>query len=247
MSKLNGKWINKDADHLTHSGDDLKIRFSDSEAPDTNKVWSSAKINTISGTLQTDIDGKADTSHGHTSGDVSDFDEAAQDAVGNVMSGAGAITVTYDDAGNTITVSGEVGGSTDHSALSNLDYASAGHTGFAADSHTHTEADVTDLDKYTQAEVTTISGVLQTQIDAIDIQPNEIEYFTLAGGDITNKYVTLANTPYSNTEVGLDIIGGCAQFYGTDYSVVGTQVTWSGLALDGVFETGDEFRVIYSY
>lgn len=247
MSKLNGKWINKDAENLTQSGDDLKVKFSDNEAPDTNKVWSSAKISTISGSLQTNIDGKADTSHAHTSGDVSDFNEAAQDAVGNMMSGAGSVTVTYDDTGNTITVSGAAAGETDHSALDNLDYASSGHTGFADTSHTHTETDITDLDKYTQAEVTTISGVLQTQIDAVDVQPNEIEYFTLASGDITNKYVTLANTPYSNTEVGLDIIGGCTQYYGTDYSVNGTQVTWSGLGLDGVFEVADKMRILYSY
>jgi len=38
------------------------------------------------------------------------------------------------------------GGTTDHSALSNLDYASAGHTGFAPTSHTHTESQISDLD-----------------------------------------------------------------------------------------------------
>jgi len=56
MSKVNGKWINKDSDNLTHSGDDLKVQFSDSSSPDSNKVWSSEKIDTISGTLSTEID-----------------------------------------------------------------------------------------------------------------------------------------------------------------------------------------------
>ena len=33
------------------------------------------------------------------------------DAVGGIMSGAGSVTVAYDDAGNAITVSGSVGAS----------------------------------------------------------------------------------------------------------------------------------------
>ena len=54
---------------------------------------------------------------------------------------------------------------TKHSDLSELDYASSGHTGFSPTSHTHTEGQITDLDKYTQAKVNTISGSLQTDID----------------------------------------------------------------------------------
>lgn len=45
------------------------------------------------------------------------------------------------------------GTTVDHANLDNLDYASSGHTGFAQDPHNHVEADITDLDKYTQAEV----------------------------------------------------------------------------------------------
>lgn len=56
-----------------------------------------------------------------------------------------------------------------HNELTDLDYASSGHTGFAPTVHTHTESDITDLDKYTQTEVDnlvdTTSGTLQTQIN----------------------------------------------------------------------------------
>lgn len=44
------------------------------------------------------------------------------------------------------TTSSGGGGTSDHSALSNLDYASAGHTGFSPDTHTHTESQITDLE-----------------------------------------------------------------------------------------------------
>lgn len=129
-----------------------------------------------SGTLQTQIDAKSDIGHGHTSGDVSDFDEAAQDAVGNIMTGEGSVTVIYEDGADTITISGSSsGGSSDHSNLSNLDYANAGHTGFSS-----------------TALVTTTSGDLQTQIDGLTA-------FGLAG---TNTEALSGNkTLYANTDV----------------------------------------------
>jgi hypothetical protein len=48
--------------------------------------------------------GAATTNHTHTAANITDFNEAAQDAVGTIMSGAGIATVTYNDASNTITV-----------------------------------------------------------------------------------------------------------------------------------------------
>ena len=64
-----------------------------------------------------------------------------------------------------VTVSGGGGGISVHSALAGLDYASAGHTGFAPTSHSHTESNISDLDKYTESEVDTISGSLNSTID----------------------------------------------------------------------------------
>jgi len=53
-----------------------------------------------------------------------------------------------------------------HDELTNLDYASSGHTGFSPTIHTHTESDITDLQDYvTETEFTTYSGTLQDQID----------------------------------------------------------------------------------
>lgn len=163
MSKLNGKWINKDAENLTHSGDDLAVQFSDSSAPDDNKVWSSDKINTISGTLSTELN--------------------AAWAAGDVI-----------------------------------------------------------LD----TKIDTTSGTLQAAIDAVG-GVDEIEYITLDGTDITNKYVTLAQTPFSATEVMLDIIGGGPQLYTTDFAVTTNQLDWDGLGLDGVLEAADKLRISYTY
>jgi len=137
MAKIFGKWVDKNANNLTHSGTELGIKFSDDSAAHSDKVWSSTKIDTISGTLN---------------------------------------------------------------------------------------------DK-----ITSVGGV------------DEVEYLTVAGGDITNKYIALANTPYSASEVAMDIIGGTAQIYDTDYTVSGTNLVWDGLDLDGVIEAGDKMRVFYTY
>jgi len=62
----------------------------------------------------------APISHDHPSTDITDFTEASQDAVGNIMSGAGSVTVTYDDGAPSITVSGTTAGEIDHGSLSGL-------------------------------------------------------------------------------------------------------------------------------
>jgi hypothetical protein len=133
------------------------------------RYYTETEVDTISGTLQTDIDGKSDTDHLH---DDRYYTESEVDDL---------IT----------TISGKLD---DHNELNNLDYASSGHTGFqpAGDyltdiefttcsgtlqsqidgksdtGHTHTESDITNLDKYTQSEVNTISGTLNTKISGKD-------------------------------------------------------------------------------
>lgn len=73
------------------------------------------------------------------------------------------------------------------------------------------------------------------------------EYRTISGGEATAKQLTLAQTPASGTEVMLDVIGGGAQFYGDDFTVTGTTLSWSGLGLDGVLGSGDKVRIGYVY
>lgn len=72
-----------------------------------------------------------------------------------------------------------------------------------------------------------------------------VEYFTLTLTDATNKYVTLAFTPSSAATVMLDVIGGTAQEFNVDFTVVSDQLRWNGYALDGILATGDKLRVWY--
>ncbi|MCK4529384.1 hypothetical protein KAW18_18625, partial [candidate division WOR-3 bacterium] len=216
------------------------------------RYYTESEIDTISGTLQTDIDGKANTSHNHTSTDITDFNEATDDRVNNLLVGGDNITLTYDDNVNTLTISGSAGngGVSNHSSLTELDYASAGHTGFqpagdyATDSelttlsgnlqtnidgksdtshlhddryyteseidtisgslntaksdvgHSHTESDISDLDKYTQAEVdgliTTISGKLDdhNEMNNLDYASSGHTGFQPSGDYATDSELT---------------------------------------------------------
>ena len=76
---------------------------------------------------------------------------------------AGAVLVN-DGVGN-LSWSASAGGTTDHSALSNLDYASAGHTGFAASTHTH---DSVTEGNTTVETVDTGTGYINFNVDGAD-------------------------------------------------------------------------------
>lgn len=55
---------------------------------------------TEDGTTYNDI---SVSGHGHTAANISDFNEAAQDAVGGIISGSNSLSATYNDGANTIT------------------------------------------------------------------------------------------------------------------------------------------------
>jgi hypothetical protein len=73
------------------------------------------------------------------------------------------------------------------------------------------------------------------------------EYRTVTALEATNKQLTLANTPSTSSETHLDVIGGGPQFYGDDFSVSGSTLSWNGLGLDGLLATGDKLRIAYFY
>lgn len=72
-----------------------------------NNTSDSAKP--ISAATQIALDNKADTTHTHTSTQITDFAERVQDIIGVMFSG-GNVTATYDDAAGTITLQAAAGG-----------------------------------------------------------------------------------------------------------------------------------------
>lgn len=72
-----------------------------------------------------------------------------------------------------------------------------------------------------------------------------VDLFTLTPTDISNKYVTLTSGPSPVGKTILQVVGGPVQSYGDDFVVSGTQLSWSGLFLDGILVSGDKLIVQY--
>lgn len=72
------------------------------------------------------------------------------------------------------------------------------------------------------------------------------EYRTITAPEAAAKSITLAFTPGTPSYVSLDVIGGGAQFFGTDFTVIANALNWGGFALDGVLVAGDQVRVTYT-
>lgn len=78
-------------------------------------------------------------------------------------------------------------------------------------------------------------------------QNPKTEYITLSSGQITSASCSLAFSPVTPSEILLDTPNGTINQYGVDFTVSGSTVSWTGLALDGVLSAGDVLRVHYYY
>lgn len=82
-------------------------------------------------------------------------------------------------------------------------------------------------------------SIAQTLLD------QRVENRLITGGEITAKQLTLAATPYTNSEVIVDVRSGSPQVYGLDFVVTGAVLSWNGYALDGQIIAGSYLRVVY--
>lgn len=73
----------------------------------------------------------------------------------------------------------------------------------------------------------------------------KIIYITLNSSMIAAKEVDLPVRASYPTQVVVDVIGGCSQFYGIDYTCDGLKVSWSGLDLESLLESGDHIRIAF--
>lgn len=131
------------------------------EDDDHPQYLTRTNFTTYSGSLQDQIDDKTDTGHTHTESNITDLDKYTQAEVDAlIINDHGGLNGLSDD---------------DHPQYLNE---SRGDARYSQLSHTHVEDDITDLDKYTQNEVTNIitttSGSLQDQIDDISMDHGEL-------------------------------------------------------------------------
>lgn len=74
---------------------------------------------------------------------------------------------------------------------------------------------------------------------------SRVETFVLSNTDISNKYITLSVSTSVPADTVLLIKSAPSQYYGDDFVVSGSQLSWSGLGLDGILSSGDELTVIF--
>ncbi len=92
----------------------------------------------------------------------------------------------------------------------------------------------------------TVTGTFTPSGGISGIEEYKVESFTLTGPQITAGEVTLAETPTTANLTSLDPQDGIPATYGTDFTVSGTTLSWSGLGLDGLLEVGETIRVEYN-
>jgi hypothetical protein len=64
---------------------------------------------------------------------------------------------------------------------------------------------------------------------------------------INDKAFTLVHTPDSVRSVLVVPAGGPPQLPEIDFNIIGSQLIWSGLGLDGILEAGDLILIHYSW
>jgi hypothetical protein len=75
----------------------------------------------------------------------------------------------------------------------------------------------------------------------------KVENVLLTSLDITNKQITLSQTPLNPLEVVLDIPSGITQAYGLDFIVSANVLDWDGYGLETILSQNDRLRIIYQY
>jgi hypothetical protein len=72
-----------------------------------------------------------------------------------------------------------------------------------------------------------------------------VEDIILTSQQIADKKITLSRIPAFPEALLFVPTGGVAQRYGVDYTVVGNDIGWAGLGLDGFLEEGEGIRITY--
>lgn len=213
--------------------------------------------------------------------DISNL-QAFDTSLGSVANGAGASLIAIEDSGANYTATdveaalAEIAGrmstaeanissnDTDISNLQAFDTSlSSTDNGSGASLIAIEDAGANYTATDVEAALSEIAGRVSTnESDIATLQANQqipnSETFTLAAGDITNKYVDLAQIPAVAASVSLVVLGGVEQEYSVDFAIItdgadNKRLTWdsaeatvsTGMEADLI--AGDKLLVRYHY
>lgn len=221
LSVSDSKIIGVDGGKLTAGTvTDAKLASGIDAAKISGGTVSNSEFNHLDGvtsSIQAQIDGKANTSHTHVSSDVTDFTEAAQDAIGAALLDTATIDLTYNDGSNQISADVKDNSVTDTKLTTgiNANKISAGNVsntefdyldgvtsplqtqidGKANTSHAHVAADVTDFT--TAARTAVVTNGINNGVT--DKAPSEDAVFDALATKLVDPTTTTGDMLYRNS------------------------------------------------
>jgi hypothetical protein len=112
----------------------------------------------------------------------------------------------------------------------------------------NTTGTATNITATSNSTITTLSALSlpYSQITGAPTSTQKVDLFTLNNTDITNGFVTLSAAPTTPSATILLVENAGNMFYGVDFNVSGSQLIWTGFALNGILASGDNLTVTYS-
>lgn len=113
---------------------------------------------------------------------------------------------------------------------------------------------VDTIDKNLVVDSVTVGGVggttlTKTVLDSLiaggGSSTQTVDKFILNSTDESNKFITLSGTPLIPSNTILLVDGATNLYYSDDFQVIGNQLSWSGLGLDGILANGDKLTITY--
>lgn len=177
----------------------------DFDASDFNIADAGSGRATVALAYGTSAGTPAEGNHTHTSAAITDFNEAAQDAVGGILTDSTAVDFTYNDASNTISASLLFAGS-------GSDYGTAATP--ARSDHNHDLSNLTNSTEFIQDVInaTVVDGVALTKSynDALNQYTLDVDLGTGSTQAAAGNHTHTSGTVSDFTEAAQDAVGAMA-------------------------------------
>ena len=174
----------------------------DFDASDFNIADAGSGRATVALAYGTSAGTPAEGNHTHTSAAITDFNEAAQDAVGGILTDSTAVDFTYNDASNTISAALLYAGS-------GGDYGSAATP--ARSDHNHDLSNLTNALEFIQDAInsTVVDGVALTKSynDALNQYTLDVDLGTGSGQAAAGNHTHTSGAVSDFTEAAQDAVG----------------------------------------
>lgn len=174
----------------------------DFDASDFNIADAGSGRATVALAYGTSAGTPAEGNHTHVAANISDFNEAAQDAVGGILTDSTAVDFTYNDASNTISAALLYAGS-------GSDYGTAATP--ARSDHNHDLTNLTNATEFIQDVInaTVVDGVALTKSynDALNQYTLDVDLGTGSGQAAAGNHTHTSGTISDFTEAAQDAVG----------------------------------------